>query len=68
MHNKVCPQYLGNCPPPTVYYISDHNFQSVENYTTPSRKLRMTSFIPSTVSLWNKLDSNIKKKTKYIML
>jgi len=35
MHNKLCPQYLGNCPPPTVYYISDHNLQNDENYTTP---------------------------------
>ena len=25
MHNKVCPQYLCNCLPPTVSSISDHN-------------------------------------------
>jgi hypothetical protein len=24
MHNKVCPQYLCNCLPPTVSSISDH--------------------------------------------
>jgi len=35
MHNKLCPQYLGNGPPPTVDYISDHNLQNDENYTTP---------------------------------
>ena len=25
MHNKLCPQYLCNCLPPTVSSISDHN-------------------------------------------
>jgi hypothetical protein len=35
----------------------------MKNYTTPRSRLRMsmTSFIPSTVSLWNNLDLNIRK-------
>ena len=62
MHNKVCPQYLCNCLPPTVSSISDHNLRNNENYTTPRSRLRMslTSFIPSTVSLWNNLDLNVR--------
>ena len=62
MHNKLCPQYLCNCLPPTVSSISDHNFRNNENYTTPRSRLRMslTSFIPSTVSLWNNLDLNVR--------
>ena len=57
MHNKLCPQYLCNCLPPTVSSISDHNLRNNENYTTPRSRFRMsmTSFIPSTVSLWNNL-------------
>jgi hypothetical protein len=53
MHNKVCPQYLCNCLPPTVSSISDHNLRNNENYTTPRNRLIMslTSFIPSTASL-----------------
>jgi hypothetical protein len=37
--------------------ISDHNLRDDENYTTQRSRLRMsmTSFIPSTVSLWNNL-------------
>jgi hypothetical protein len=51
MHNRVCPQYLCNCLPPTVSSISDHNLRNNENYTTPrsSLKVSLTSFIPSTV-------------------
>ena len=62
MHNKLCPQYLCNCLPPTVSSISDHNLRNNENYTTPRSRLRMsmTSFIPSTVSLWNNLDLNVR--------
>ena len=62
MHNKVCPQYLCNCLPPTVSSIGDHNLRNNENYTTPRSRLRMssTSFIPSTVSLWNNLDLNVR--------
>ena len=32
MDNKLCPQYLDNCLPATVSYISDHNFRNDENY------------------------------------
>ena len=62
MHNKVCPQYLCNFLPPTVSSISDHNFRNNENYATPRSRLRMslTSFIPSTVSIWNNLDLNVR--------
>ena len=35
MDNKLCPRYMGNCLPPTIYNISDHNFRNAENYTTP---------------------------------
>ena len=35
MHNTLCPQYLGNCLPPTVYNINDHNLRNGEMYTTP---------------------------------
>jgi hypothetical protein len=31
MHNKLCPQYLCNCLPPTVSSISDYNFRNNEN-------------------------------------
>ena len=62
MHNKVYPQYLCNCLPPTVSSISDHNLRNNENYTTPRSRLRisLTSFIPYTVSLWNNLDLNVR--------
>jgi hypothetical protein len=35
--------------------------RNTEYYTTPGSRLRMsiTSFIPSTVSLWNTLDLNV---------
>jgi hypothetical protein len=35
IHNKLCPQYLGNFLPPTVSNISDHNLRKDENYATP---------------------------------
>jgi hypothetical protein len=62
MHNKLCPQYLCNCLPPTVSSISNHNLRNNENYTTSRSRLRlsMTSFIPSTVSLWNNLDLTVR--------
>jgi hypothetical protein len=48
--------------PPTVSSTSAHNLRNNENYATPRSRLRMsmTSFIPSTVSLWNNLDLNIR--------
>ena len=62
MHNKVCPQYLCNGLPLTVSSISDHNLRNNDNYTTPRSRLGMSraSFIPSSVSLWNNLDLNIR--------
>jgi hypothetical protein len=35
MHNKVCPQYLCNCLPPTVSSISDHNLRNNEKTPIP---------------------------------
>ena len=51
-----------NCLPPTVSSISDHNLRNDENYAPPRSKLRMSmaSFIPSTVSLWNNLELNVR--------
>ena len=48
--------------PPTVSSTSAHNLRNNDNYTTPRSRLRMsmTSFIPSTVSLWNNFDLNIR--------
>ena len=46
MYNKVCPQYLCNCLPPTV--LRSRLGMSIE------------SFIPSTVSLWNNLELNVR--------
>jgi hypothetical protein len=65
MHNKLCPQYLSNCLPPTVSSIGDHNLRNNENYTTPNSRLRMSmpSFLPFTVSLLNKLDVNIRNNS-----
>ena len=62
MYNQLCPQYLCNCLPPTVSSISDHKLRNNDNYTTPRNRLRisMTSFIPSSVSLGNNLDLNIR--------
>jgi hypothetical protein len=34
MDNKLCPQYMDNCLPPTVSNISDHDFRNDESYTT----------------------------------
>jgi hypothetical protein len=53
---------LCNCLPPTVSSISDHNLRNDENYAPPRSKLRMSmaSFIPSTVSLWNNLELNVR--------
>ena len=61
MHITLCPQYLGNFLPPTVSSTSDHNLRNDENYTTPKRRLIIstTFFIPSTVSSRNTLDLNI---------
>ena len=62
MHNKLCPQYLYNYLPLTVSSISDHNPRNNDTYTGPRSRLRMpiTSFIPSSISLWNNLDINIR--------
>ena len=62
MHNKLCPQYLCNCVPPTISSISDHNLRNNDNHTTPRSRLSMSreSFMPSSVSLWNNLDINIR--------
>jgi len=57
MHNEVCPQYMCNCLPPIV---SSAVIIISEIMKTSRLRMSMTSFIPSTVSLWNNLDLNVR--------
>jgi hypothetical protein len=72
IHNKLCPPYLSNCLPPVTWDVNNYNLRNNQNYVLPRYRLRTSasSFIPSTVSLWNNLDMirYINKKFPYIIL
>ena len=62
IHNKLCPPYLFNCLPPVTSDVNSYNLRNNQNYVPPRCRLRTSasSFIPSTVSLWNNLDISIR--------
>ena len=62
IHNKLCPPYLFNCLPPVTSDVNSYNLRNNQNYVPPRCRLRTSasSFIPSTVSLWNNLDILIR--------
>ena len=61
MHNKMCPDYLNNCLPPLVSDVSTYELRNSYNYVVPRCRLRASSnsFVPSSVRLWNNLDTGI---------
>jgi hypothetical protein len=63
IHNKLCPPYLFNWLPPVTSDVNSYNLRNNQNYVPPRCRLRTSasSFIPSTVSLWNNL-RHINKK------
>ena len=62
IHNKLCPPYLFNCLTPVTSDVNSYNLRNNQNYVPPRCRLRTSasSFIPSTVSLWNNLDISIR--------
>ena len=62
IHNKLCPPYLFNCLPPVTSDVNNNNLRNNQNYVPPRYRLRTSasSFIPTTVSLWNNLDISIR--------
>ena len=62
IHNKLCPPNLFNCLPPVTSDVNNYNLRNNQNYVPPRCRLRTSasSFIPSTVSLWNNLDILIR--------
>jgi hypothetical protein len=63
IHNKyICLLYLFNCLPPVTSDVNKYNLRNNQNYVPPRCRLRTSasSFIPSTVLLWNNLDISIR--------
>jgi hypothetical protein len=62
IHNKLCPPYLFYCLPPVTSDVNNYNLRNNQNYVPPRYRLRTSasSFIPTTVSLWNNLDISIR--------
>jgi hypothetical protein len=62
IHSKLCPPYLFNCLPPVTSDVNNYNLRNNQNYVPPRCRLRTSasSFILSTVSLWNNLDISIR--------
>lgn len=62
MHNNLVPSYLYNLLPETVSQASRYPLRNNDNYTIPKHRLTLTSlsFIPSTIKLWNSLDTNTR--------
>ena len=58
MPSLFTPPYLFNCLPPVTLAVNKHNLRNNQNYVPHRCRLRTSasSFIPSTVSLWNNLD------------
>ena len=62
MHHKMCPEYLSDCLPPLNSDVNAYNLRNSDNYVVPRCRLKTSanSFIPSSVKLWNNLDTSIR--------
>lgn len=62
MHNRMCPEYLSNCLPPLTSDMTTYNLRNSNDYIIPRCRLRTSadSFVPSSVRLWNNLDTSIR--------
>ena len=62
MHNKLVPSYLHDLLPPLVSEVSSYPLRNRHDYTLPNYRLSQStkSFIPSTVLLWNSLESTVR--------
>jgi hypothetical protein len=60
--NNQLPSYVTNLIPPQVNEITNYNLRNRNDITTPNTRLEIykSSFIPSTVQLWNDLDPTLK--------
>ena len=65
LHNHLAPEIFERLLPPLVSDVSNYSLRNRENYVVPNCRLSVTdkSFIPSTVRLWNSLDSAVREKT-----
>ena len=67
MHKKICPQYLYECLPPLVSEVNNYNLRNNENYSNLRCRLQIMekSFIPSTIRLWNDLDTSVRNLPRF---
>ena len=63
--NNDSPSYFVDLLPYKVQEISNYNLRSRENFDVPFSRLCSyeTSFIPSTLRLWNELDIDIRRSS-----
>ena len=61
--NGDAPEYLSDILPNTVDQTNNYNLRTGRNFTLPSARLSIyqSSYFPSTIRLWNSLDSNIRE-------
>ena len=64
IQNNLSPAYLIESCPPLVGANTAYNLRNAEDITLPpgNKKGYTSSFYPSTVRLWNKLEQNIKSR------
>ena len=62
IHNGLCPDYLQNLLPATVYQQSARNLRNANDYVIVTRRTELysRSFIPSAIDLWNNLPRDIR--------
>jgi hypothetical protein len=62
MYNNIYPQYLSDCLPSLVSNVSGYNLRNNDNYVAIRTRLNVyaISFVPSTISLWNNLETSIR--------
>ena len=65
IQNNLAPPYLVEACPPLVGTVSNYNLRNTENISLPrgSRTGYVTSFFPSAVRAWNKLDVGLRNRT-----
>ena len=62
IQNDLTPEYLSNLLPDRVNQSTPYNLRNSDEFRQPQYRLQSTtkSFFPSTTSLWNQLDPNVK--------
>ena len=68
IHNDTAPDYLKLICPPFTHNETSFNLRNSEDYSVLTRRTEIysKSFIPSTISLWNKLPSDVRNLTSLI--